>query len=387
MVKVDYNTDIYKKIVTDTDDKIIGWVTDDENPEAYDFDGKKIGQAITDEYAKKDYNRMVYTKIKENSNGFYEPAKGSKEIGKVTGNITRVMFKKVNDNFKLHLALIAGMMKYDTYDDYHDADDEKNSSVYQYKKGMDKFFDNHIDNSKLGLDSGSIKAAKGQFFGSIDNCDDADSVTKLLKDTIKQSNMLTGKNVELDKDGNIEINKINTLILNYNVLIVNMAILLAITVVAVVANKKKKGNDPTSINPTAYSATGPAAGSGDPVIDPSGITAYSATGPAAGSGDPVTDPSGITAYSATGPAAGLSDQAGSADPTDITAYSATGPAAGLSDPVTDLTGITAYSATGPAGGSGDPVTIPIGPTAVPGPSLADQFIFNSAFSDLINSIY
>ena len=350
MVKVDYNSDIYKHIVVNSDGKIIGWVTDEENSEAYDFDGKKIGHAITDEYAKKYYNRMVYTKIKENSNGLYEPAKDSKEIGKVTGNITRVMFKKVNDNFKLHLALIADMMKYDAYDDYHDADDEKNSSVYQYKKGMNEFFDSHINNQQLGLDSGSIKAAKGQFWGSINNAGDRQSVISLLKEAIKQNNLLTGENVELDKDGNIEVNKLNTLILNYNVLIVNMAILLAMTVVAVVVNKKKKGN---------------------------GLTAGA------------TEPTGITtAYSATGPAGGLSDPAGMADPAGITAYSATGPAGGLSDPagMADPAEITAYSATGPAG-SGDPVTIPIGPTAVPGPSLADQFIFNSAFSDLINSIY
>lgn len=325
MVKVDYNSDIYSKIVTDSDDKIIGWLDDDENPVAYDFDGKRIGRAIVNNEAKKAYKNKVYSSIKENSNGLYEPAKDSKEIGKVTGNITRVMFKKVNDNFKLHLALIAEMMKYDTYDDYHDEDDEKNSSVYQYKKGMNAFFDSHINNQQLGLDSGSIEAAKGQFWGSIDNCDDAESVTKLLKDAIKQNNMLAGEDVELDKDGNIEVNKINTLILNYYVLIVNMAILLAMTVVAVVANKNKKGN---------------------------GLTTFSATGP-------------------TGP----------------TAFSATGPTGGLADPVTDPAGITAYSATGPEGGSGDPVAIPIGPTAVPGPSLADQFIFNSAFSDLINSIY
>lgn len=366
MVKVDYNTDIYKKIVTDTDDKIIGWIGDDENPVAYDFDGKRIGRAIVNDEAKKAYKNKVYSKIKENINGLYEPAKDSKEIGKVTGNITRVMFKKVNDNFKLHLALIAEMMKYDAYDDYHDADDEKNSSVYQYKKGMSEFFDDHVDNSKLGLDSGSIKAAKGQFFGSIDNCGDSESVTSLLKEAIKQNNMLTGESVELDKDGNIEVHKLNTLILNYNVLIVNMAILLAITVVAVVANKKKKGNDPTSIGPTAVSASGdPAGGLSDSATDPGGYTAITASEDPAGGypSDPATDPGGITAYSATGPAGGLSD------------------------PATDLTGITAYSATGPAGGSGDPVTIPLGPTAVPGPSLADQFIFNSAFSDLINSIY
>ena len=349
MVKVDYNTDIYKKIVTDTDDKIIGWIGDDENPVAYDFDGKRIGRAIVNEEAKKAYKNKVYSKIKENFNGLYEPAKDSKEIGKIVGNITRVMFKKVNDNFKLHLALIAEMMKYDTYDDYHDADDEKNSSVYQYKKGMNEFFDDHIDNSKLGLDSGSIKAAKGQFFGSIDNCGDSESVTSLLKEAIKQNNMFTGETVELDKDGNIEVNKLNTLILNYNVLIVNMAILLAITVVAVVANKKKKGNGPT-------------AGAGDPI----GPTAFSATGPAAGLSDPITSPGGYTAVTASG------DPAGGSDPTWLTA---------------DPAGITAYSATGPAGGSGDPTAIPVGPTAVPGPGMADQFIFNSAFSDLINSIY
>ena len=304
MVKVDYNSNIYSRIVTDTDDKIIGWLGDDDNPVVYDFDGKRIGRAIVNDEAKKAYKNKVYTKIKENINGLYEPAKDSKEIGKVTGNITRVMFKKVNDNFKLHLALIAGMMKYDAYDDYHDADDEKNGSVYQYKKGMNEFFDSHINNQQLGLDSGSIKAAKGQFFGSIDNCGDADSVTELLKEAIKQNNMLTGKTVELDKDGNIEVNKLNTLILNYNVLIVNMAVLLAITVVAVVANKKKKGNDPTSIGPTAYSATGPAGGLSDPVTDPTGITAYSATGPAGGLSDSVTIPIGPTAV----PGPSLADQ-------------------------------------------------------------------------------
>ena len=261
MVKVDYNSDIYSKIVTDPDDKIIGWLDDDENPVVYDFDGKRIGRAIIEYEAKKAYKNKVYSKIKENNNGLYEPAKDSKEIGKVTGNITRVMFKKVNDNFKLHLALIAEMMKYDTYDDYHDTNDEKNSSVYQYKKGMNEFFDSHINNQQLGLDSGSIEAAKGQFWGSIDNCEDSESVTNLLKDAIKQNNLLTGENVELDKDGNIETNKINTLILNYYVLIVNMAILLAMTVVAVIANKKKKGNDPTAgladpAGPTAVSASG-----------------------------------------------------------------------------------------------------------------------------------
>ena len=348
MVKVDYNSNIYSRIVTDTDDKIIGWLGDDDNPVVYDFDGKRIGRAIVNDEAKKTYKNKVYSKIKENINGLYEPAKDSKEIGKVTGNITRVMFKKVNDNFKLHLALIAGMMKYDAYDDYHDADDEKNSSVYQYKKGMSEFFDNHINNQQLGLDSGSIKAAKGQFFGSIDNCGDAESVTSLLKEAIKQNNLLTGETVELDKDGNIEVNKLNTLILNYNVLIVNMAILLAMTVVAVAANKKKKGNGPADpIGPTAVTASGDPAGGSDPTW----LTA---------------DPIGPTAVTASG------DPAGGSDPTWLTA---------------DPAGITAYSATGPAGGSGDPVTIPIGPTAVPGPSLANQFIFNSAFSDLINSIY
>lgn len=345
MVKVDYNSDIYQHIVVDSDDKIIGWVTDDENPKAYDFDGKKIGQAITDNYAKKEYNQMVYTKIKENTDGEYKPVDDAKKLGKIIGNITRVMFKKVNDNFKLHLALIAEMMKYDTYDDYHDSDD-KNSSVYQYKKGMNEFFDSHINNQQLGLDSGSIKAAKGQFWGSIDNCGDSESVISLLKDAIKQNNLLSGENVELDKDGNIEVNKLNTLILNYNVLIVNMAILLAMTVVAVVANKKKKGNDPTSVGPTAITASG----------DPAG---------GLGTSDPVTDSSGFTAITASGDPAG--------------GYP--------SDPATDPGGYTAITASGdPAGGLG-PVTIPIGPTAVPGPSLADQFIFNSAFSDLINSIY
>ena len=261
MVKVDYNTDIYSKIVTDTDDKIIGWIGDDENPVAYDFSGKRIGRAIVNDEDKKAYKNKVYSKIKENINGLYEPAKDSKEVGKVTGNITRVMFKKVNDNFKLHLALIAGMIKYDTYDDYHDSNDEKNSSVYQYKKGMNEFFDSHINNQQLGLDSGSIEAAKGQFWGSINNSGDSESVIGLLKDAIKQNNLLTGETVELDKDGNIEVNKLNTLILNYNVLIVNMAILLAMTVVAVVANKNKKGNGSTAgladpIGQTAVSASG-----------------------------------------------------------------------------------------------------------------------------------
>ena len=334
MVKVDYNTDIYSKIVTDPDDKIIGWLDDDENPVAYDFDGKRIGRAIIEYEAKDKYKNKVYSKIKENSNGMYEPAKDSKEIGKVTGNITRVMFEKVNDNFKLHLASIAEMMKYDTYDDYHDANDEKNSSVYQYKKGMDEFFDDHINNQQLGLDSGSIKAAKEQLWGDIDNCEDSESVTNLLKDAIKQNNLLTGETVELDKDGNIEVHKINLLLLNYYVLIVNMAILLAMTVVAVLANKKKKGNDPTSIGPTAFSAV-------------------SASGAPAGgypSDDPITGPGGYTAVSASGD---------------------------------------------PAGGyPEDSAAIPIGPTASAGQtnigSLLDEydpFIFNSAFNSLINSIY
>ena len=369
MVKVDYNTDIYSKIVTDTDDKIIGWLDDDENPVAYDFDGKRIGRAIVEYEAKDKYKNKVYSSIKENSNGLYEPAKDSKEIGKVTGNITRVMFKKVNDDFKLHLALIAEMMKYDTYDDYHDANDEKNSSVYQYKKGMNEFFDSHINNQQLGLDSGSIEAAKGQFWGSIDNCEDAESVTNLLKNAIKQNNMLTGENVELDKDGNIEVHKINMLLLNYYVLIVNISILLAITVIAVVANKKKKGNDPTNIGPTAFSATGPAGGSEDPVTGPTGPTAFSATGPAGGSEDPVTGP--------TGPAGGSEDpatisigQTASAGQTNIGSlldeFNPNSPTDSLSNAVLGIESHQNY-----------------------GLNIDEniQFIFNSAFSSIVNSIY
>lgn len=238
--KIDYS-EAYKMVCADNTNKIIGYIGNYEaigkNPVKDLFSNKTVGYALThnNTYDKKYYNK-VYAKVKyNNEKGGWEP--DGKETGKIVGNITRVLFDDQNKDFKVNINALATIAVSGS-DSIHEDIPENKASI-QFKNGLHKYYDSKIDNSKLGLDSGSIKAAKDLLDSDL-NESNTDKNKKIFAKYPKLYEMVSGKKIEPDKDGNIGIEKFEELSLVYYSFTTNITVILAAVMIAVLARKKKK---------------------------------------------------------------------------------------------------------------------------------------------------
>lgn len=238
--KIDYS-EAYKMICVNNSNKIIGYLKNYEaigkNPVTDLFSDKVVGYALTPSNASnEEYYNKVYEKVKYNDEkASWEP--DSNSIGKVIGNITRVLFESPNKNFKVNVDALASIAV-SGGDSIHE-DTTENQASTQFRNGLHNYYESKIDNSKLGLDSGSIKAAKDLLDSDLKE-KNLSKNKKVFAKYPKLYELVSGKKIEPDKDGNMEIEKFEELSLVYYSFTTNITVILAAVMIAVLARKKKK---------------------------------------------------------------------------------------------------------------------------------------------------